>query len=923
MRSSTLPETAAPILDHPTIQAAHTLDAGDAVAALASDAALGLSTAEAARRLRVAGPNSLPEAPTRSVAKLVLHQFQSPLVYLLFVAAGIALALRAAGDAAVILVVVMLNAGIGAFQEGRAERTLAALRRLGAQEARVIRDGAELLVPARDVVPGEVIVLQAGDAVAADARLLEGSALQIAEAALTGESAPVAKSLPALAHDTPLADRSNMVHAGTHVAAGRARALVVRTGGATEIGRIAALAEATAPPPTPLERRIAHLGRALGVAALVTFVLICGLGLARGLPAGEILMIGIGQLVGMVPEGLPVAMTIALAVGVQRMARRRAVVRRLAAVETLGSTTVICSDKTGTLTRNEMTVAVLWLPDGRDVTVSGLGYAPQGELQDAAGRRLDAGDGALGALLEALVLCNDAELEGPRPDGPPWRPLGDPTEAALLTLALKAGMIPAELRRAAPRQAEIPFDAGAKLMATQHRATAGGRVYLKGAPEALLPLCATGPAATEAAARRPAAAQGAATRMAAQALRVLAVARVDGGEIQGGAGFAPFRGRATLLGLVGQSDPPRAEAKAAVALCRAAGIRPVMVTGDHRGTGFGVAQALGIAQAEDEVVTGAELDRMTDAELGERVASATVFARVHPAQKLRIVEALQRRHEVVAMTGDGVNDAPALVRADVGVAMGATGTEVAKQAAKIVLGDDSFATLVAAIEEGRVVYGNIQKAVLFLLSTSIAEVLVLVLALVVGLPPPFAAVQILWNNLVTEGVIIINLVMEPAEGSEMRRPPVSPSAALVDRPLLARMALLVPTIAAITLGWFAWRTAGGVPAAQVRTETFTLLAVCEWFNVLNCRSASRSAISLTLLKNPWLLGGLLVGNALQVAVVFWGPLGRLFHTVPFSLREVVWIGALGSLVLWVEEARKLLARRRLARAGESVSAPRR
>jgi Ca2+-transporting ATPase len=631
------------------------------------------------------------------------------------------------------------------------------------------------------------------------------------------------------------------------------------------------------------------------------------------MPFDEIVMVGISQIVGMIPEGLPVAMTIALAVGVQRMSRRGAIVRRLSAVETLGSTTVICSDKTGTLTRNEMTVTALFLPDGRELSVTGVGYAPQGKFSENA-REIDpAGDPSLRALLEASALCNDAQISGPGESTRGWQPIGDPTEVALLTLAIKGGVLPDGLRAREPRRAEIPFDPAAQLMATQHGDEKASRVILKGAPEVVLELCCAsrgnGPdVALDAAARL--ALRAAVERMAERALRVLAVAVVEGAEIDGHAGFEAFRGRATLLGLVGQIDPPRPEVREAVAHCREAGIRPVMVTGDHKATGVAIATELGIARAGDVAIDGPELERMNDAELAERIDDVAVFARVHPAQKLRIVAAYQQRRAVVAMTGDGVNDAPALVKANVGVAMGISGTEVAKEAARIVIADDNFATIVAAVEEGRVVYRNIKKVVLLLFSSSAAEVLVLLLAMLVGYPPPFAAVQILWNNLVTEGLITVNLIMEPAEGDEMQKPPISPDEPLLTRTLLTRMGFIVPAIVVSTLGWFIARTAAGVPEELVRTETFTLLAVCEWWNVLNCRSESKSAFTLGLLRNPWLLGGLLAGNLLQIAVVFWTPLGRVFHTVPIDPGVVVALGIVGSLVLWVEEIRKLFVRRR-------------
>ncbi len=891
----------------------HALQLAETVAAVESDSDHGLTEDDVRTRLARFGPNKLPEHERRSLLSVFVSQFKSPLIYLLFVAAGFAMALGHRSDAIVIFSVVLLNSLIGTFQEGRAERSLDALRKLATHKTRVVRGGQEAMVDAGDVVPGDVIMLEAGDAIPADARLLHGASLQIAEAALTGESVPVAKHLLPLAPDTMLADRRNMVYAGTHVTAGRARAVVVTTGLATEIGHIATLAGTATEPPTPLERRIAEFGRYIIIAAVVMFTTVMAIGLLRGVPFAQIVMIGISQLVGMIPEGLPVAMTVALAVGVQRMARRKAVVRRLAAVETLGSTTVICTDKTGTLTRNEMMVIAIALPDGRELKVTGAGYDPDGAVLED-GRTIDPIPADLRALFEAAVLCNDAQLVGPSDgSGPRWKPIGDPTEVALVTLGIKAGIIPAELRARMRRRAEIPFDPAAKLMATQHDTPEGSYVIVKGAPEVMLELCHAarqGGRDVELDDVARAGLRATADGMAARALRVLAIGVVDRGQIDGSVGFEAFRGRITLLGLLGQIDPPRPEVKDAVTQCRVAGIRPVMVTGDHKATGIAIARELGIARDGDAAIDGRELEQLTDAELGERIDSISVFARVHPAQKLRIVDAYQRRHEIVAMTGDGVNDAPALVKANVGVAMGITGTEVAKDSAKIVISDDNFATIVAAIEEGRVVYRNIKKVVLYLFTTSMAEVLVLLTALVLGYPPPLAAVQILWINLVTEGTVTVNLIMEPAEGDEMKQRPISSHEPLLTRSMLARLAFMTPAIAISTFGWLAYRLSSGVPFPQAQTETFTVLAVCQWFNVLNCRSERQSALSLSLLKNPWLIGGLVLSNLLHIAVVFWTPLANVFHTVPIDLREVLAIGAVASLVLWVEELRKLVVRRR-------------
>jgi Ca2+-transporting ATPase len=789
------------------------------------------------------------------------------------------------------------------------------LRRMAATRVRVLRGGEEAAIEARALVVGDVLVLAAGDAVGADARLLWTSRLETQEAALTGESVPVAKGAEPVVASAAVPDRTDVVFAGTHVAAGRGRAVVVATGTATEVGRIALLAESAVDGRTPLERRVAQLGTYLALAAVGVFAIVLAAGAARGLPLDRILMVAISQLVSTVPEGLPVAMTIALAVGMQRMAQRRAIVRRLAAVESLGSTTVICTDKTGTLTRNEMTVTRLWLPGGREIRVSGTGYAPEGRLLEGDRSVRADDDPGVKALLEAAALCSDAEV---RLVAGRWESLGDPTEAALLVAAAKAGLDTAALRRRLPRRDEIPFSAEHKMMATRHDGPGGPVLFLKGAPERILELCAAerrggvvGPMGEEE--RRSAC--DAAERFGGEALRVLAVADAPGTALAPGAGFGALRGSAVFLGLACEMDPPRPEAAEAVRVSRAAGIRTVLVTGDHRATGVAVARMLDIARDGEAALDGRDLDATPEPELARQLPRISVFARVQPEQKLRIVRALQASGEVVAMTGDGVNDAPALACADVGVAMGITGTEVAKEASEIVITDDDFATLVAAVEEGRVVYRNLAKAILLLLSTGLAEVAVLVLAVVAGLPLPFASVQILWNNVVTEGTITVNLVMEPREGDEMRRPPIPRDQPILAGPLLRRLALMSAAIVAVTLGFFAWSLARGVPFAQAQTATFTLLAVCEWFNVLNCRSETRSALRLDPMRNPWLAGGLLLSVALQALVVWFRPLGRFFHTVPLSLGEVATVIALGSLVLWVEEARKLLARRRARRQG--------
>lgn len=871
--------------------------------ALQTDLRAGLSKAEAARRLEQHGPNELPEERHKPMWKVFAAQFASPLIYILFVASVISFAMGHASDAVVILVVVLVNAIIGSIQEGRAEHSMTALRKLSALKVRVMRGGHENTVESRELVPGDILLLGAGDQVGADARLLEAASLEATEAALTGESLPVQKHTAVLPEDSSLGDRRNMIYSSTHLTAGRGRAVVVGTGLQTEVGKIATMTSSAKEPRTPLELRLQQFGRWLVFASLVLFVLVVAFGLLRGIPFVDIFMVAISQMVSMVPEGLPVAMTIALAVGMQRMARRGAIVRRLAAVETLGSTSIICSDKTGTLTKNEMTVTALVLPDGRSVAAAGAGYAPEGTLTLNDTAITATRDDALLHLLEAITLCNDAQLLPPDAEDNRWHTLGDPTEAALLTVAQKGGLALDTLRDQCPRLAEIPFDSGTKMMATQHQAGGRRRAFFKGAPEALLELC--DPATFDLKMM-----QQTAVDLAGKALRVLAVAELeDSTELDEKAGFEPFRGRLSFLGLLGQMDPPRDEVKAAVAECQAAGIRPVMVTGDHKATGLAIASALGIAQPDDLALDGHELEKMQDEELRTKLPRISVFARVHPAQKLRIVSAFQSQKHVVAMTGDGVNDAPALAAADVGVAMGITGTEVAKGAAKIVITDDNFATIVKAVEEGRLVYQNLKKVVLFLFATSIDEVVVLLLALLCGYPLPLAAVQILWINIVTEGTVTVNLIMEGLEGDEMRRRPVPLGEPLITPPMWRRLVLMVTTSVAAIFGFYLWRLSSGAPFALVQTETFTLVAISQWFNVLNCRSALKSSLSLDVFRNHWLVGGLALGFVLHMFVLYSETLNRIFYTVPIPLSDFLLLALIGSSVLWTEEIRKWLARR--------------
>ena len=889
----------------------HHLPAEEVCQQLEVDPSTGLSSAEARKRLEAYGPNELEQKAGTPAWVLFLHQFKSPLIYVLLAAAVVAAALGEFKDAGVILGVLLINAIIGFIQEGRAERSMATLKKLTSPQAHVRREGRPVTIPGREVVPGDILILSAGDRVAADARLIETAALIALEGALTGESTGVNKRVEPLPEETPLADRKNMVYAGTVIASGRGVAVVVATGMQTELGKIATLVQEAGETATPLQVRLKKFSRLIIGVVLSAMALVFLLGLWRGLPLRDIFMVALSQAVSAIPEGLPVAVTVALAVGMQRMARRRAIIRKLAAVETLGSATVICTDKTGTLTKNEMSVTRIVLPD-RTLTVTGLGYEPKGEFQ-ADGQPVAAEPGsALRALLECAALCNDAALTPPADDHG-WQIQGDPTEGALVVAAEKAGLKTAELRRQFKRVWEIPFDPRFRMMATGHPAADGRvRVCVKGAPEEVMGLCARVRSADQVRPLQDAdreAVRATQQALSADGLRVLAFAEGELPRDELADNYNCLRGKLTFLGLMAQMDPPRPEVREAVALCKEAGVRTVMVTGDHTLTGRAIARELGIADEQSLAIEGAEVPKLSEAEFDQALDRVAVFGRVAPEHKLRIVEGFQRKGHVVAMTGDGVNDAPALAKADIGVAMGITGTEVAKEASAMVITDDNFATIVSAIEQGRIIFNNLRKAVYYLFSTSAAEIVALMTALIAGLPLPLRAVQILWVNLVTDGALTVNLVMEKAEGDEMRRPPRKRHAAMVPRPMLRRMFLLVPVMAFGTIGLFWWALESGRELLHAQTMAFTVLCAFQWFNGLNARSYHRSLFRLGLFTNPFVLAGLTAAVGLQVLVVHWAPLGNLFHTVPLSLAEWGIIVAVASTVLWVEELRKLFHRR--------------
>ena len=878
----------------------HALELAEVCARLGSCAA-GLAAAQAAERLSRYGANELEAVQPVSPWSVFRRQFKNVLIVILLVAALLSAFLGHALEAAAIAVIVLFAALLGFAQEYRAERAIEALRRLAAPDAAVLRDGFEVTVPARDLVPGDLLLLRPGDRVAADVRLTEAFNLQLDEAALTGESTPVDKGAAVLPSPAaPLAERGNMAYAGTVVSYGRGRGLVVATAMQTEFGRIARMISGIEAGRTPLQLSLDRVGNLLARGALAGVAVIVAAGLMRGEPLVGMLLFGVALGVAAVPEALPAVVTVSLALGVQRMVKRHALMRRLAAVETLGSTTVICSDKTGTLTRDEMTVRSLYC-DGAWYHVSGAGYAPEGELT----REGKGGEPPveLAELLRVGVLACDAQLSWDE-TAARWTVRGDPTEAALVVAAAKAGLRKEELDARYPRIDEIPFSSERKCMTTLHGGSSGLTACAKGAPEVILSACgaeltADGERTLDQGAHQRIA--DAARGMAAGALRVLAVARKDG------ATRADAETGMTFLGLVGMIDPPRPEARAAIATCREAGIVAVMITGDHPVTAGAVARELGLL-SEGRAVTGAELEAMDDAALEREVEGIRVYARVSPAHKLRVVTALQKRGHVVAMTGDGVNDAPALKKADIGIAMGITGTAVSKEAAAMTLTDDNFASIVAAVEEGRGIFDNIKKYLMYLLSSNIGEIGLMAGAMLAGLPLPLSAVQILYVNLATDGLPALALAVDPAEPDIMRRPPRDASRGIFTREVVTLILAGGAWSTLVNLALFAWALSTGCSNSQAMTMTFVSLVLIQFFKAYNFRSDRHSVLRRPF-ANRWLNLAILWELCLLLVVVYLPALQRPFGT--FSLTPADWgviILASGSIFPVLELA-KWLARR--------------
>lgn len=863
----------------------HAISAETAASRLAVDPGIGLIRDEAARRLAAHGANALQEKPPRPLWRMFLDQFMDFMILVLAAAAAVSGLLGDIKDTLAIVVIVLLNAIIGFVQEARAEKAMAALKKMAAHSATVTRNGERTVVPAPDLVPGDVVHLEAGNVVPADLRLFHTAQLKVDEALLTGEASTVEKNIDTHpAGELPLGDRRNMAFKGTTATYGRGSGIVVATGMGTELGKIATMLDRGETLKTPLQRRLAAFGQKLGLAVLGICAIIFAAGLLRGESLVLMFLTAVSLAVAAIPEALPAVVTISLALGARKMVRQNALIRRLPAVETLGSVTYICSDKTGTLTQNKMRVEEL----------------------SVAGTTLRKGDSPpsqepWNSLFAALALSNDASRDSED------KTSGDPTEVALYLAALEAGHDKKEMEVSTVRVFELPFDSDRKRMTTVHRHPSHFMAYTKGAPESVIPLCAS--ALTEAGeeALDREAILAAAERMATQGLRVLAIARRHWPDMPVEKTLESIENDLVFIGLVGMIDPPRPEAKEAVHLCKTAGITPVMITGDHGATALAIARQLGIAGGNDDVITGSQLAAMSEEDFRQQARQIRVYARVDPAQKIRIVEALQAHGEFVAMTGDGVNDAPALKRADIGVAMGKGGTDVAREASSLVLLDDNFATIVGAVREGRRIFDNIRKFIRFAMTGNSAEIWVIFLAPFLGLPIPLLPIHILWVNLLTDGLPGLALAAEPGESGIMQRAPRPPKESIFSHGMWQHIVWVGLTIAALSLFVQAWALETG--SGHWQTMVFTVLTLSQMAHVLAIRSEAQSLFRQGVLSNLPLLGAVALTFLLQMATIYVPFLNDIFSTAPLSLGELLLCLVLAAMVFVVVEIEKLLVRK--------------
>ena len=871
----------------------------------------GLPDEEARVRLGQHGPNKLAEAENISKLAILVHQFTSPLIYILLIAGVVTVFLREFIDAGVIFAVVILNAVIGFFQEYKAEESVRALKKMVVPKAKVLREGREKEIQSEDLVPGDIVLLSSGVRVPADLRLFKTIELRVEESMLTGESLPAEKGTFSLkeANLTP-GDQKNMVFMGTIVLSGRAKGVVVETGQKTVLGQIATEVREATVIQTPLQDKLMRFAKVIGSLVIAFSALVFGAGILLGEKASEMFMIAVATAVSAIPEGLPVAVTITMAIGVARMARRNAVIRKLPAVETLGSTTVIGSDKTGTLTKNEMTVKVAY--DGEKAyRISGIGYEPEGEiLHELQAVNMKASANLL-MVFRIGMLCNESNIYEEEGE---FKVEGDPTEGALIVSAMKAGLNRTEESNHYPQTAIIPFESEHGYMATLHKQGGEKIIFVKGAPEKILDMC------TECAVEDKKGMReilDTAHLFAKEGMRVLAMgykkAPRDIDEIT----HQDVAGNLIFAGLQGMIDPPRPDVMDAVKGCKKAGIKVAMITGDHAATALAIAKMIGITGDETGVMTGKEIEAMTDNELFKTVEDISVFARVSPQHKLRVVEQLIRHGEVVAVTGDGVNDAPALKAAHIGIAMGKSGTDVAKEASDMVLADDNFASIFAAVEEGRVVYDNIKKVTIFLISCGFGELIAIVGTIVMGYPIPYIPAQILWLNLVTNGLQDVALAFEPSEKGVLNRPPRNPKEGILSSLMVQRTLLMGLTLSAGTLLLFITNINAGVPLERARTIALTTMVFFQFYQALNCRSETQSIFRMNPLSNQLLFISMIAAFLAQLSVIYVPAFQWVFRTVPITISEWMDIILVSTTIILVVEADKWLRRRRTVRGKHS------
>ena len=872
----------------------HAMSADAALAAL-DTGPQGLTSAEATRRRARFGPNELPHAKGPSLAVIFVRQFKNPLIYLLLAAALVSVVTGHAGDAAFIFIVLLINAIVGTTQEYQAARSAAALDALVRQAAVVHRDGMRMSIDSADLVPGDIVDIESGVRVPADLRLLTANDLRIDESLLTGESLPVEKDARSrLDPETPLGDRATMVHAGSSVLAGRGTGVVVRTGHATELGQIAQALATTEAPPPPLLVRLARFTRALGIAIVAAIAVLAVIQLSQGTPLAAVFFFAVALAVSAIPEGMPVAISVALAIAARRMARVNVIVRGLPAVEGLGACTMIATDKTGTLTVNQLTAKTLWLSGIGTLTVEGQGYVANGHvLQDGAALAPDAAKAAR-RLAEAGALCNEASWRAQPGEGPVY--VGDTVDVAFLVLAAKLGIDPEALRAARPATAFIPFESERRFSAGFYQADGGLVAAVKGAAEVILPMCAG---------LDTAALSRTVTELASQGYRVIAVAA---GRV---AGSAPedLRGL-DFLGFVGLIDPVRPEVPDAIAKCRTAGVDVVMVTGDHPATALAIGRQLGMAHEREEVITGTDLAHLAGdpARFDAAVAKAKIFARVEPAQKLAIVQSLQRAGHFVAVTGDGVNDAPALQAADIGVAMGRSGTDVARSAGDLVLTDDNFASIVAGIEQGRAAYDNVRKVILQLVATGAAEIVIFFLAQFLGYPLPLVAVQLLWLNLVTNGIQDVALAFEAGEPGALTRPPRPPDQPIFDRRMIEATILSGAYMGGVSFAVFAWLIDSGWSVETARNVLLLLMVSFENAMVLSVRSETRSIFRVPFRANPFVVLAVVAAQGVHIAAMHIPGLSDVLQIAPVSLQTWATTAVLALSLIAVIEIYKYVRR---------------